>query len=131
MPIGRAATWGDGRDLTIATFGNGLRMSLRVAARLQAEGVGVRVVDLRWLAPLPVADVVREARATGRLLVVDETRATGGISEGLLTGLLEAGYAGRLARIAADDSLVPLGAAASLVLVSEADVEDAARLLLA
>ncbi len=131
VPIGRAATWGDGRDLTIATFGNGLRMSLRVAARLQAEGVGVRVVDLRWLAPLPVADVVREARATGRLLVVDETRATGGISEGLLTGLLEAGYAGRLARIAADDSLVPLGAAASLVLVSEADVEDAARLLLA
>ena len=106
-------------------------MSLRVAARLRREGVGVRVVDLRWLAPLPVADVVREARATGRLLVVDETRATGGISEGLLTGLLEAGYAGRLARIAADDSLVPLGAAASLVLVSEADVEDAARLLLA
>jgi 2-oxoisovalerate dehydrogenase E1 component len=131
VPIGRAATWGEGRDLTIATFGNGLRMSLRVAARLGAEGVGVRVVDLRWLAPLPVADVVREARATGRLLVVDETRATGGVSEGLVTGLLEAGYAGRLARIAADDSLVPLGAAANLVLVSEADVEDAARLLLA
>jgi 2-oxoisovalerate dehydrogenase E1 component len=131
VPIGRAATWGEGRDLTIATFGNGLRMSLRVASRLGAEGVGVRVVDLRWLAPLPLADVVREARATGRLLVVDETRATGGVSEGLVTGLLEAGYAGRLARIAADDSLVPLGAAANLVLVSEADVEDAARLLLA
>jgi 2-oxoisovalerate dehydrogenase E1 component len=130
-PIGRAATWGSGGDLTIATFGNGLRMSLRVAARLRGEGVGVRVVDLRWLAPLPVEDVVREARATGRLLVVDETRATGGVSEGLVTGLLEAGYAGRLARIAADDSLVPLGAAAPLVLVSEADVEDAARLLLA
>jgi 2-oxoisovalerate dehydrogenase E1 component len=90
----------------------------------------VRVVDLRWLAPLPVQDVLAQARATGRLLVVDETRATGGVSEGLVTGLLEAGYAGRLARLAADDGLVPLGEAARLVLVSEADVEESARLLL-
>jgi 2-oxoisovalerate dehydrogenase E1 component len=131
VPIGRARTWGAGADLTIATFGNGLRMALRVALRLRAEGVGVRVVDLRWLAPLPVEDVLREGRATGRLLIVDETRASGGISEGLVTGLLEAGFDGRLARIASDDSFVPLGAAASLVLVSEQDVEDAARLLLA
>ena len=33
-------------------------------------------------APLPVDDVVREARATGRLLVVDETRRTGGVARG-------------------------------------------------
>jgi 2-oxoisovalerate dehydrogenase E1 component len=131
VPIGSARTWGSGADLTIATFGNGLRMALRVAGRLGEEGVGVRVVDLRWLVPLPVADVLREGRATGRLLVVDETRAGGGISEGLVTGLLEAGFDGRLTRITSDDSLVPLGRAASLVLVSEQDVEDAARLLLA
>ena len=62
--------------------------------------------------------------------MVDETRATGGVSEGLVTGLLEAGFDGRLARIAGDDSFVPLGRAAALVLVSEQDVEDAARLLL-
>jgi 2-oxoisovalerate dehydrogenase E1 component len=129
-PIGRAATWGDGRDLTIATYGNGLRMSLRVAARLRAEGVGVRVVDLRWLVPLPVEDVLTHARASGRLLVVDEGRASGGVAEGLVTGLLEAGYDGRLARVAGEDSFVPLGRAASLVLVSEQDVEEAARLLL-
>jgi 2-oxoisovalerate dehydrogenase E1 component len=130
-PIGRAVTWGNGRDLTIATFGNGLRMSLRVAARLGAEGVGVRVVDLRWLVPLPVEDVLAHARVTGRLLVVDEGRASGGVSEGLITGLLEAGYEGCLARVASDDGFVPLGAAAHLVLVSEPDVEAAARLLLA
>ena len=130
VPIGRARTWGGGTDLTMATFGNGLRMALRVAVRLRGEGVGVRVVDLRWLAPLPIEDVLREGRVTGRLLIVDETRATGGVSEGLITGLLEAGFDGRLARIASEDSLVPLGDAASLVLVSEQDVEAAARLLL-
>ena len=80
VPIGRARTYGDGTDLTIMTFGNGLRMSLRAAARLSLEGIRCRVVDLRWLAPLPVEDILREARATGRVLIADETRRTAGVS---------------------------------------------------
>jgi len=56
VPAGRARGYGDGTDLTVVTFGNGLRMSLRVARRLAARGIGARVVDLRWLAPLPVDD---------------------------------------------------------------------------
>jgi 2-oxoisovalerate dehydrogenase E1 component len=130
VPIGAARTWGTGTDLTIVTFGNGLRMSLRVARRLGFEGVGVRVVDLRWLAPLPLEDVLRDASGTGRCLVVDETRRSGSVSEALVTGLLEGGYRGRLARLNADDSYLPTGPAAGLVLVGEDDVEDAARALL-
>ena len=38
VPIGRARIYGDGTDLTLVTFGNGLRMSLRVARRLEARG---------------------------------------------------------------------------------------------
>ncbi|MCX6462442.1 MAG: thiamine pyrophosphate-dependent enzyme [Pseudonocardiales bacterium] len=131
VPLGRARTHGDGTDLTIVTWANGLRMSLRVAARLAADGIGARVVDLRWLAPLPVADVLREARATGRVLVVDETRRTGGVSEGVLAALVDAGYEGRIARVAAVDSVIPLGDAARLVLVSEDDIASAARKLVA
>src|SRR5229473_3291447 len=52
VPPGRARVYGAGDDLTIVTFGNGLRMSLRTAARLAGEGISCRVVDLRWLAPL-------------------------------------------------------------------------------
>jgi 2-oxoisovalerate dehydrogenase E1 component len=128
-PVGRASVWGDGRDLTIASFGNGLRMSMRAAAGLARAGLNCRVVDLRWLAPLPVADVVREADVTGRLLIVDETRRTGGVSEGLITGVLEAGFAGQLARVTSRDSLVPLGPAAGHVLLSEADIAATARAL--
>ena len=102
-------------------------MSLRVAARLAAAGVNARVLDLRWLAPLPVEDLLREAAATGRVLVVDETRATGGVSEGVMTALLDAGYTGRLARIAAADSYIPLGDAANHVLISESGIEKAAQ----
>jgi 2-oxoisovalerate dehydrogenase E1 component len=129
VPIGRARTYGDGTDLTVVTWANGLYMSLRVASRLATEGIGCRVVDLRWLAPLPMEDILREAEATGRVLVVDETRRSGGVSEGVLAGLVDAGFDGRMGRVTSADSFVPLGDAALLVLVSEEDIENAARRL--
>lgn len=129
--IGTARCYGDGTDLTVLTFGNGLRMSLRAAARLRRAGIGVRVLDLRWLAPLPVADMLRAARATGRVLVVDETRASGGVSEGVVTALIDHGFAGPIARVAGADTFIPLGAAAAHVLVDEARIEAAAQRLCA
>ena len=129
VPIGSARTHGEGTDLTVVTFANGVPMSLRVAERLRQRGIGVRVVDLRWLAPLPVDDVLREARATGAVLVVDETRRTGGVSEGIVTALVDAGFAGAVARVTSRDSFVPLGDAALTVLLSEDDIERAATAL--
>ncbi|WP_137872439.1 thiamine pyrophosphate-dependent enzyme [Rhodococcus sp. Q] len=126
VPIGAARTYGDGTDLTVVTFGNGLYLSLRVARRLRDRGIGVRVVDLRWLVPLPTVDLLREANATGRVLVADETRASGGVSEGVLTALVDAGFTGAIARVSSADSFVPLGDAARLVLLSERDIEQAA-----
>jgi 2-oxoisovalerate dehydrogenase E1 component len=126
-PIGSARVHGDGSDLTIITYGNGLRMSLRVARRLAAGGIGSRVLDLRWLAPLPRNDIRLAAARTGRVLVVDETRHSGGVGEGVLALLVEAGYRGKLARVASRDSFVPLGAAANLVLLGEDEIEVAAR----
>jgi 2-oxoisovalerate dehydrogenase E1 component len=125
-PIGSARTYGDGGDLTIVTWSNGLRLSLRAARRLREHGVDARIVDLRWLAPLPADDLVREANATGRVLVVDETRRTGGVSEGVVTALVDAGFDGSVARVASKDSFIPLGDAANLVLLSEAEIEEAA-----
>ena len=128
--IGRARVHGDGTDLTIVTFGNGLLMSLLAAARLGADGISCRVVDLRWIAPLPVADIEREAAATGRVLVADETRRTGGVAEGVISALADAGFAGRIARVASEDSFIPLGDAAATVLLSQQAIETAARDLL-
>ncbi|MDT4959158.1 MAG: 2-oxoisovalerate dehydrogenase component [Pseudonocardiales bacterium] len=131
VPIGSARTHGDGADLTIVTFGNGVRMSLRVANRLAAQGIRARVLDLRWLCPLPVDDLLREAAGTGRVLVADETRHSGGVGEGVITALVEHEFTGRIARVASRDSFVPLADAANLVLLSETEIEDAARRLVA
>jgi 2-oxoisovalerate dehydrogenase E1 component len=130
VDIGTGRTHGSGADLTIVSFGNGLRMSLRVSQRLAASGIGCRVLDLRWLAPIPVDDLVREAQATGRVLVVDETRRTGGISEAVIAHLVDSGYHGAMARVTSADCFVPLGPAAELVLLDEASIEHAAVQLL-
>ncbi len=130
IPIGSARVYGDGMDLTILTFGNGLRMSLRVAGRLKEYGIGARVVDLRFVAPLPIADIVRESVATGRVLVADETRHSGGVGEGVVTALVEAGFGGPIARVSSVDSFIPLGDAATTVLLDEAAIDRAARNLI-
>jgi 2-oxoisovalerate dehydrogenase E1 component len=130
VPIGQGRSYGGGTDLTLVTFGNGVPMSLRVARRLAADGVGARVLDLRWLAPLPTEQLQAEAELTGRVLVVDETRQSGGVSEGVIAELADAGFRGRMARVTSADSFIPLGDAAAHVLVSEADIDKAARRLL-
>lgn len=130
IPIGDARAYGEGTDLTIVTFGNGVPMSLRTMNRLAVQGIHARVLDLRWLDPLPVADLIHHAEATGKVLVADETRSTGGVSESVYAALIDSGYRGALARVTSEDSFVPLGPAAGTVLLSESAIETAARRLI-
>ncbi len=111
-------------DVTILTFANGVYLALRAARTLQREhGVNVRVVDLRWLSPLNESFIVEQARATNRVLVVDEGRRTGGINEALMTLLYEqCGDGVRASRVTGYDTYIPLGAAADRVLVQEQDI---------
>jgi 2-oxoisovalerate dehydrogenase E1 component len=111
---------------TMISFGNGVPMSLRVGRRLAVAGVASQVLDLRWLAPLPVEDIMSAARSTGRVLVVDETRHSGGVGEGVVTALVEGGFTGPIHRVASQDSFVPLGSAAAHVLLSEDEIEKGA-----
>ena len=131
VAIGDGRLVRDGDDVLIVTWGNGLGLSLRAAKELAAEGTSCRVFDLRWLAPLPIDQVREHAEALGRVLVVDETRRSGGVGEAVVSGLVEAGFTGRIARLAAHDTFVPLGDAANLVLVGVDDVIAGVRSLAA
>jgi 2-oxoisovalerate dehydrogenase E1 component len=104
-------------------------MALRVQRRLQQDGIEARVLDMRWLAPLPVADIIREAELTGRVLIVDETRRSGGVSEGVVSALVDAHFGGSISRVNSEDSFVPLGEAANHVLLGEDQIDTAARAL--
>ena len=123
----------ENRDLLLVSYANGLRSSLRAAHRLSEEdGVRARILDLRWLSPLPLEAVAEHAGACAATLVVDECRATGaGIADAVLAHLLESGHRGPAASVRARDSFIPLGPAADTVLVQEDDIVAAARALLA
>lgn len=134
--IDKAAPFGEGRvyrlaatDLLIVTYGNGVPMSLRAARRLrEASGHEARVLDLRWLKPLNTELIARHADEVGKVLVVDEGRRTGGISEEIFTALDEKARPDVIKqRVVGEDTYIPLGPAANLVLPSEDDVYEAAR----
>ena len=133
IPLGEGRVYNpNAKDLLIVTFGNGVPMSLRVAKKLEAEtGKKIRVLDLRWLKPLNAEFIVKHAKDCGRVLVVDEGRQTGGISEEIFTAIEEHSGRGILKkRVAGKDSYIPLAAAANLVLVSEDEILAAAKTLL-
>jgi 2-oxoisovalerate dehydrogenase E1 component len=134
IPLGEGRVYHpEARDLTLLTFANGVHMSLRAAQTLAREhGIGARVVDLRWLNPLNEALILAESRATGRVLVVDEGRRTGGIAEAILAVIHESARGEVEARrLNARDTYIPLGPAADLVLPLAEDVVREARALLA
>ena len=118
-------------DLTILTFGNGLRMSLRVAGRLAEYGIAA---SGSWicgsLAPLPIDDIVRESAATGRVLVADETRH----ARRRRRRRRHRSGRGRLPRPdrpgIQQDSFIPLGDAATTVLLDEPAIDRAVRNLI-
>ena len=76
-----------------------------------AANVQYRTLDLRWLAPLPIEQIKAHAKACGRVLIVDECRATNGgacaavaasAGPGLIGGLIVgSGFAKDLADLAA------------------------------
>lgn len=119
------------KDLLIVTYGNGVRLSLRAAKRLQEQhGLNVRVLDVRWLNPLPIEAIREHAAACGRVLVADECRATaGGIADAVIAALAEGGFAGPMRSVRSVDTYVPLAAAANFVLISDAQIAAAAAQL--
>ncbi|MGA9852995.1 MAG: thiamine pyrophosphate-dependent enzyme [Gammaproteobacteria bacterium] len=133
VPLGEGRIYNpNAKELLIVTFGNGVPMSLRVAKKLEQEtGKKIRVLDLRWLEPLNVEWIAKHAKEIGKVLVVDEGRETGGISEEIFTAIEEHAGPGILKkRVVGKDSYIPLAAAANLVLVSEEEILTAAKAML-
>lgn len=114
-------------SVLVVTFGNGVGMTHRALAAARALDPHARadLYDLRWLAPLPREHLLAAARDYEGVLVVDETRHSGGVGERVITALIEGGYRGAIARVASIDSFIPLGPAAASVLLGEGEITDA------
>ncbi|MCY4179347.1 MAG: MFS transporter, partial [Litoreibacter sp.] len=103
-------------------------LSQQAQAKLAAEGIKARIIDLRWLAPLPLDAVLEQVSDCDHVLIVDECRRTGSQSEGLLAGLFEAGRTA-LSRITAEDCFIATGPAYAAPLPSVDAIVKRARIL--
>jgi len=129
VPLGEPRVYHeDAQDLAIITFGNGTYLSLRAAKVLREKhNIRCRIVDLRWLLPLNEAAIARHASDCRRALVVDEGRRSGGVGEGIIAAIVErCSEFIRIARVVGEDTYIPLGPAANLVLPSEDQIIEAA-----
>ena len=127
--LGEVGVHGDGTDLAIVTFGNGTYLSRQAQARLAAEGVKTRVVDMRWLSPLPVEGLVQAVEGAKRILIVDETRRSGGVAEALMALYTERTDV-PLARVVAEDSFIATGPAYAATMPSADSIHAAAKALI-
>jgi len=108
--LGEAAIRRDGDDLAIITYGAMVHKSLAAADVLAAEGVSVRVIDLRTLQPLDDDAILDAARQCGKVLIVHEDTRTGGIAGEITSRINERAFEwldGPILRVTAGDTPVP------------------------
>ena len=135
IPLGLAALRRAGDDLLIVSYGAYVHVTLRVAERLAADGIHASVLDLRSLVPLDREALLACARRCHCVLIVHEDSRTGGIGESLAAIIQEEAFESLDAPvriIGALDTPVPYSPPLEeFYLPSEADIERAARLLVA
>ncbi|MBD3664258.1 MFS transporter [Sulfitobacter sp. TSTF-M16] len=116
---------GDGADLAIVSYANGHYLSRQAQHDLEALGIAARVIDLRWIAPLPHAALL-DAIGDRPVLIVDECRRTGGQAEALMALMAENGITSA-ARLTAEDSFIATGKAYGATLPSREGIVAAAQ----
>jgi transketolase len=76
---GRSVQLSDGGDVTVIAVGTMVSRAVEAAARLRAEGIGVRVLNMAFVDPLDEAAVLDAARATRGIVTVEEGIVSGGL----------------------------------------------------
>lgn len=130
ISLGEVGVKGDGTDLAIISYANGYFLSTQANKALKENDIDARLIDMRWLAPMPVDALLEATKECKNVLIVDECRSTGSQSEGLMAMLAEAGRT-RVARLTAQDSFIATGPAYAATLPSTAEIVAAAIALVA
>lgn len=135
IALGEFGVWGQSKDFTIVTYGNGVYYSRQAAKILEDQhGIKTKIIDMRWMAPLDGDKLLKEIGDCQHVLIVDECRKTGSWSEWMCGLILENlgrfTKAPRVKVVAADDCFIPLGKAAAAGLPSRDEiVTESLRLL--
>ncbi|MEE2863169.1 MAG: transketolase C-terminal domain-containing protein [Gemmatimonadota bacterium] len=79
----------EGVDITLVASGYSTQLALEASEVLLEEGISCEVLDLRVIAPLDPAKVIRSVSKTGRLVAIDGGWRTCGLSSEILAQVVE------------------------------------------
>jgi 2-oxoisovalerate dehydrogenase E1 component beta subunit len=128
--LGEARVVRDGEAVAVFAYGAMVARCLEAADALDGEGVSVRVVDLRSLAPLDVETIGRCARETGRAVVVHEAPKTLGLGAEVTARIVEEAFdhlEAPVARVTGWDVPYPPAALEAVYLPSVDRISEAIR----
>lgn len=74
---------GESPDILMIAVGAMAQLAVDAAAQAYREGVGVTVIDPRWVRPLPIATLARMSDRYSRIVVIEDGIKNGGISSAL------------------------------------------------
>jgi transketolase len=107
--VGTSLTLRDGQDATIIAIGGRVAAAVQAADQLAAdEGISVRVISMVSIKPLDSESVLRAARETGGLVVVEDHNRYGGVGSAVAE-LLAAHRLGPLEQVAVPDTFAESG----------------------
>ena len=85
--IGKGVTLREGTDLTIIATGLCVNSALEAAEMLAKDGVSAKVINIHTIKPLDEALVVEAAKATGKVVTVEEHSVIGGLGSAVCDAL--------------------------------------------
>ncbi len=113
LPIGRGSVAREGRDVVIFGLGKSLTAAMEAAEMLDEDGISCGVVNPIFVKPLDIDLLLDAARATGRIVTVEENVLAGGFGSAVLEALAAAGMEDTAVhRIGMPDSFIEHGTAA-------------------
>jgi pyruvate dehydrogenase E1 component beta subunit len=131
LPIGKARTMREGKDVTVVSYSIGVGVALEAAQTLAGEGIEAEVIDLRTLRPLDRQAVLTSLAKTNRVVVVEEGWPTCSIASEIIALCMEEGFDDLDAPVLrVTNADVPLPYAANLeklALIKAADVVEAVK----
>ena len=74
---------GESPDILMIAVGAMAQLAVDAAALAYREGVGVTVIDPRWVRPLPISTLARMSDRYSRIVVIEDGIKNGGISSAL------------------------------------------------
>ena len=89
IPFGKARIWREGTDVTLISFGIGMKYALEAADKLAEEGVSAEVIDLRTLRPLDYDTLIQSVQKTNRVVTIEEGFPVASIGNHLSAYIME------------------------------------------